>query len=196
MIIYQLTNTVNGKRYIGQTIHSLKSRLRQHKHVKHATYISKAIYKYGFDAFNVKVLLIVQDKEELDYYEQQLIGALNTLIPVGYNLRPGGQSPIGWNHTDEAKEKIRLAGQRPCADETKEKIRQKALGRKHTKEAKQKCAYWLGKKFTDAHKAKLGSGNRGKPRTEETKRRMSAAKRMWWKNRKRSIENGEEKITV
>lgn len=33
------------------------------------------------------------------------------------------KAATGWNHTDEAREKIRVAGRRPCSEETKQKIR-------------------------------------------------------------------------
>ena len=46
MIIYKITNNVNGKIYIGQTVRTLEERLSEHKRKK-VSLISKAFDKYG-----------------------------------------------------------------------------------------------------------------------------------------------------
>ena len=59
--IYKITNTVNGKAYIGQTIHDAeKTRIRDHfrSNGKGSQLIKDDIEKYGQDAFTYKILMM------------------------------------------------------------------------------------------------------------------------------------------
>lgn len=54
MIIYKVTNIINNKIYIGQTIHSLNIRKSQHERSHeygYKTAFSNAIKKYGKENF-------------------------------------------------------------------------------------------------------------------------------------------------
>lgn len=56
MIIYKVTNKINNKIYIGQTINSLEHRRKQHeKDCRRNKYYNNRFYnaliKYGFDNF-------------------------------------------------------------------------------------------------------------------------------------------------
>lgn len=109
MIVYLLTNTVNGKRYVGQTIGALRDRWV--KHVSTArlstdTVIAKAIRKYGPESFTVSVLATAKTLEELNRIECEQIALLGTVVPGGYNLCTGGR-----NHRPHplTLEKCRLA---------------------------------------------------------------------------------------
>ena len=48
MFVYLITNTINGKRYVGQTKRTLHERWWQHTHQKNCRYLSAAINKYGY----------------------------------------------------------------------------------------------------------------------------------------------------
>ena len=92
MIIYKLTNKVNGKVYIGQTVKSLDWRMKQHLskvNVGSNTYIHNAIRKYGWDNFDVEVVANASSKEELDYLEKYYIKQYDS-VNTGYNLSFGG----------------------------------------------------------------------------------------------------------
>lgn len=92
-VVYLITNTLNGKLYVGQTIQSLRTRI--HSHVHHARgkmLIGKAIEKYGESAFTVEILLESDSLEVLNTAESRLIAELGTLVPSGYNLRSGGSN--------------------------------------------------------------------------------------------------------
>ena len=57
--IYKITNTVNGKAYIGQTIHDAeKTRIRDHLNGtgNGSRLVRRAINKYGKDAFTYEIL--------------------------------------------------------------------------------------------------------------------------------------------
>jgi group I intron endonuclease len=64
--IYQIKNLINGKVYIGQS-KDIERRWEQHKYVKNATYISRAIKKYGVNNFEFTTL------EEIDEINNNLL---------------------------------------------------------------------------------------------------------------------------
>lgn len=133
MQIYKLTNSVNGKVYIGQTIRRLITRLNQHKKADSA--IGNAIRKYGLDNFTIEIVATAQSLDELNRLEQDMIANLNTRYPNGYNITPGGD-----NHqwTEELKARFsesrkgegnpRFGVRRPMLDSTKQKLREIRTG--------------------------------------------------------------------
>ncbi len=110
-IIYKITNKVNGKVYIGQTIDKsgFKGRYRRkgegiervyryHKSIKeqkgnYNVYLLRSIEKYGFEAFEViEEFDTAYSKEELDYLEIKYIKMFNCINPNGYNSASGGSN--------------------------------------------------------------------------------------------------------
>ena len=91
--IYQFTNNLNNKKYIGQS-KSIESRYKRHlaaaKSGAHSA-LYAAIRKYGIENFSFSV---VQEcsLEELNDLEKYYIRTYNTRVPNGYNIMPGGQS--------------------------------------------------------------------------------------------------------
>ena len=57
-VVYKLTNTVNGKYYIGQTQNSVEKRFRDHMYAKSA--IGDAIREYGKDKFTKEILAVCE----------------------------------------------------------------------------------------------------------------------------------------
>lgn len=94
MIIYKITNNINGKMYIGQTINSIKERLRCH--LKESSgYFPKALRKYGIENFTIEIIdSSAKTIDELNVLERKYIKQLNTLRPNGYNLQVGGLNKI------------------------------------------------------------------------------------------------------
>jgi group I intron endonuclease len=101
MLIYRITNKVNDKRYIGQTIQSLQRRFNQH--CKGKSVLSSAIRKYGKDNFIVEELAIAKSLEELNGLEKQYIIENNCIAPLGYNLQKGGNTAKA---TENTKKKL------------------------------------------------------------------------------------------
>lgn len=94
--IYKITNLVNGKIYIGQTINFRKRKASHRKilnNTEYKSYIKNAFKKYGKE--NFKFDIIVQgnfNKELLNELETHYIHLYNsTNHKVGYNLTKGGQ---------------------------------------------------------------------------------------------------------
>lgn len=92
MIIYKITNIINGKMYVGQTIHSLEKRFKDHCKKSKCRGIHSAIIKYGPSNFKVEVIETVDCLEKLNDREVFWIKELNTISPNGYNLCSGGNN--------------------------------------------------------------------------------------------------------
>lgn len=94
--IYKITNEVNGKIYVGQSI-NIKERWKQHEYKAfnqnekgYPSAIHAAFRKYGLENFSFEVVEECLPKE-LDEKEIYWIKELNTLAPSGYNMTTGGQ---------------------------------------------------------------------------------------------------------
>lgn len=127
--IYRITNQVNKKQYVGQTI-DLDSRWHHHRTKKNSNcrYLKYAFAKYGMDNFVFELICICFD-DDMNAYEEQYIEMCKTLVPNGYNLRKGGNSG---RHHEETKRKISMAlkGNRNGV------VNVGMLGKHHTAESK------------------------------------------------------------
>ena len=87
--VYLVTNTVNGKQYVGKTIWPINTRWNCHVSSAkvHDTCLYRAIRKYGRDSFSLSVLEEVSSEEELNEAEKRWIVELTTRVPNGYNRR-------------------------------------------------------------------------------------------------------------
>jgi group I intron endonuclease len=93
MIIYKLTNKINGLSYIGQTIKNLNQRISQHL-IPKKNYISNAIKKYGIESFDISIIDQAENQDILNEKEEYWISYYNTVCPHGYNLTYGGNQSI------------------------------------------------------------------------------------------------------
>ena len=84
--VYRLTNIVNNKKYIGETVNFTR-RMSEHKRRKKYSPLGKAIQKYGWNAFKPEIVIDGITEEDLRNLEDYYIDAENTLIPNGYNVR-------------------------------------------------------------------------------------------------------------
>lgn len=87
MIIYKITNKVNGKFYIGKTIKSAEERFQKHRynHQNQNTHLYKSMRKHGFDHFNIEVIEEVDG--DINERECYWIEHLNP----HYNMTSGGE---------------------------------------------------------------------------------------------------------
>lgn len=92
--IYVITNKINGKQYVGQTVHPDK-RWWEHRNRAETHYddypIHLAISKYGENNFSFDILEWTEDYDER---EKQLICELGTISPSGYNIATGGGNNV------------------------------------------------------------------------------------------------------
>lgn len=94
--VYKLTNTVNGKAYVGKSV-DIYNRWAVHKSAsvhlgpeKGCRLLNNAVRKHGWEMFR-KELLWVGPKDELSAAEVRLIAQHRTLKPFGYNITKGGE---------------------------------------------------------------------------------------------------------
>lgn len=190
-IIYKITNLINGKIYIGQTINErgFDGRYKYNgvdiervynyfnQNRKANKHFMNAIKKYGFESFMVnKIFDIAFSKEELDIREDVYINLFNS-INNGYNNRGGGTKGRLSNETKNKLRLINLGENHPMygkhwSDEVKLHMRLGKLGFKHTEETKEKMKSNhidfkgennpnYGKNLSDNSKNKIGFANKG-----------------------------------
>lgn len=112
--IYKITNIINGKSYIGQSLY-LKKRIRRHlsyKSHKDNLALYKAFDKYGVDKFTIEILETIDTKKcdniksELDRLEIFYIMKYDS-YNSGYNQTIGGDAGItGYKFTKEQRDKV------------------------------------------------------------------------------------------
>lgn len=101
--IYLITNSVNGRQYVGQTIRDIQSRMVNHKSTsKKRKYKNEYLYSdvqtYGWDIFIVSEVekicceTLEELKKTLDNQEIFYIDKYNCIYPNGYNILTGGIS--------------------------------------------------------------------------------------------------------
>jgi group I intron endonuclease len=104
--IYKITNKNNGKIYIGQSI-DLKRRKQEYKRSGGSrgfnSVIKKAILKHSWDNFDFEILVYAEGKDYLNLLECNMIKHYNSLLPNGYNARPGGNDSF---FTEETRKKM------------------------------------------------------------------------------------------
>lgn len=101
--IYKLTNRINGKVYVGQTIQTLPKRWSKYKNLKchDQPKLLRALVKYGWDAFTKEIIEECL-QSELNCREVKWIKHFDS-VNTGYNLTCGGDVPI---HSKETLAKM------------------------------------------------------------------------------------------
>ena len=147
-VIYKITNTLNGKLYVGKTTTPLNQRMASHRCAD--TVIGKAIRKHGWENFNVEVLEECETPEQLNEREIFWIAYFNCKFPNGYNLTDGGEGGGSKIYTPERNAKISAANS----------------GENH---------HMFGKHHTAETCAKISASNMGRIISEDTKAKLALA---------------------
>ena len=161
--IYEIVNTVNGKRYIGSAKNFSRrwgTHRRELKGAKHGnSKLQRAWNKYGEAAFKFLPILVCQ-KSMLLFYEQQLLDK----VKPEYNIALSVSAPMtGMKHTAAAIAKIAAAA----------KGNTYSLGNKASPETRARLSKAKkGVLKSEEHKAKIGNAHRGKTVPEHVRTRM------------------------
>lgn len=191
MHIYKMTNTINDKVYIGQSI-NVKSRfirhkyeLRNNKHIN--SHLQNSFKFYGENSFTSEIIDEATSLKELNIKEKYWIEYYKSNDPkFGYNMTSGGHKDF--IITEETRKKMSNSHRgkkynRICkqfSEETKQKMSESAKGRKLSEETKRKISIAnKGHKHSEDAKQKMGEANKnnqyclGIIRSEATKQKLS-----------------------
>jgi group I intron endonuclease len=155
MIIYKVTNKVNGKCYVGKTVRALERRKSIHlscaRNTSYSLPFYRAIRKYGANSFVWEVVdNTCKTDDELNEMEILCIKKYRShKTENGYNISLGGSGGDNFtNHPDKERIRRKLrerwsGGKHPWIGrnhtvKSREKIRRKAIGRKVSKETRRK----------------------------------------------------------
>lgn len=160
--IYLVTNNLNGKQYVGQTINS-------HLPIGHGRILKSAYKLHGKDNFTYEPICKgITNRASLNAIERFWISVVGTVVPNGYNIDLGGSEGSTW--TDERRKAVSIA-------RTGKKLN-RPLGSKSGAK---------GKKWSEENKLKLSealkgriSPNIGRKASEETKAKMTASQKAHW----------------
>lgn len=107
-VVYRITNTLNGKFYIGVTTQSLASRFSQHMSCSRTKpiqgHFQRAIRKHGREAF------IIEELAKFETGNDGLAAEMHFILEFKphYNSTAGGEGVSGYKLTAEAKARISL----------------------------------------------------------------------------------------
>ena len=171
--IYMITNTVNGKAYIGISVHEPETgRIKDHLSGNGNRAIANAVKKYGRDAFTYELLEENVFPTLLPDLEVAYIKQFNTVAPNGYNLTTGGEGEMP---SEETRQKMSESSKRRY-----EKYPPPMLGKTHSKETNLRISENL-KNNPLAHEAQIKAteaaaiANKGKNRPKEVCEKMRQA---------------------
>jgi hypothetical protein len=177
--VYVTTNTVNGKKYIGQKMY----RKDYQYYLGSGALISKAIKKYGRENFKREIVAFAESAEELNILETEYIKNCNAVNDEKYyNLSLGGdcgKPALGYHRNQELRDKQRIAMSgdknynygKHFSVETRRKLSEShrglctwSKGKIPSEETKKRISeskkgeknYWFGKKHTEEWKIKKG----------------------------------------
>lgn len=214
--IYKVTNKVNGKCYVGQTVNSFQRRysgdIAQNTSSQH---LKNAIKYYGIENFDIaEEFDTAYSKDELDEKERFYIGKFRcTNRKYGYNSKDGGANG---KPNAETRRKLSEAHKGYVMPESQKKRISKSLkgeksiwhGKAKPKEVREKISASLmgkmvgeknpnyGKSLSDETKTKLSRALKGRVISEETKRKMSESKKnvKFSESHRRHISEGRKGI--
>lgn len=159
MLIYKITNKVNGKVYIGQTTKTLEHRKEGHLQAARNglnRHLYNAIRKYGEDNFVFEKICTASSRSELNYLEAKYILEYDS-VRNGYNMGYGGDNNVMFSNkvktkhdaimrSDDVRLKISASMKEyrknnPFTPEHRRKISEKMKGNHHS----------AGQKISQAH---------------------------------------------
>ena len=135
MYIYKITNQINDKIYVGQTIRPIQQRFA--RHINDAvnnvidTHFARAIRKYGPENFAIELIDVAETQSELNEKEQLWIHKLNATNPqYGYNETDAIFKCGGNTYQSKTDKELAIIG---------EKLRKSKLGKDNPHSRAVKC---------------------------------------------------------
>lgn len=163
--IYKITNTVNGRFYIGSSVDTAR-RWKEHnwdlyKNNHDNAKLQASFNKYGINNFKFEIVEEVTNKETLLSVEQKWLDKSGCLDrSIGFNIAPlavGGSGPKSLEARIKSSEKQKG---KPKSEEHKLKLKEIAKHRVLSEETRRK----------------ISEGNKGKKRSPETREKIRLAR--------------------
>lgn len=194
--IYEIVNTVNGRRYIGSAV-DFKRRWKTHKRLlakgkHHSIHLQRAWDEDGVANFKFAPLMTEPYFGDLIWWEQRFLDALRP----EYNISLAASAPMkGRKHSPKAKDKMSRSGKgKPKSPSHCAAISVGQRGRKMSEIARKALREAnVGRALSDEHKDKLRVWNTGKVMSPDAIER-SASKRRGVKRGPQSAELIEKRI--
>lgn len=177
IIIYIITNTINEKVYIGQTIKPIEKRFQEHcQKSSQCIKIRNAIQKYGKENFSIKKIVSCYNRMSANTVETFWISVYDS-VDNGYNIvkiaNSFGSINTGRKASEESKKKMsELRLGKPASEISKKKISLANTGK--PSHAKNKTWKMVDGKRTYFDKSlNLKNTPSGWTHTEESKKKIS-----------------------
>ncbi len=192
--IYEITNNLDGRTYIGQRHCPLDKTPETDKYMGSGTGITKDEKLLGIENFSKRIIAICHTDEILNILEIEYIALYKSIGKAEYNKAKGGKTAAGFKHTDEWKslmskkfkgrnvseeQKIKISKTLKKfykSEEGKRAIKETALKNSNNVEWKRKLSNFMIE-FYKTEEGKAFLDRKRKPRSEETKRKMSESLR-------------------
>ena len=182
--VYGITNKIDGKRYVGQTIKKISYRFNEHARANSP--LGEAMRQYGRENFELVELEKCYSFEELNEAEKKWIKEWDCKEPNGYNRTDGGDGVL--NPVKGTREKMAKASTgnqyalgRKHTEEEIERIRNSNLGKKRTPETCENVRKAkLGTKLSQSTKDNMSKSRKGKKFTQEHKDNLSKSRLAYW----------------
>jgi len=193
--IYQTTNILTGKIYIGMH----KSYDLSDGYLGSGKLLKRAINKYGEENFKLEILCYCSDSESLSKLEAEILTLefVDTNKEILYNISSGG-----WGGSNRGKS---MSVEHRAAISLSHKLKHKNDKEWHSKrflessllhrgktvksetKEKQRNSH-LGKKFSDSHLKSLSEWQKCSKKSEDHKRKIGESRKRSWEE-KRKITN-------
>lgn len=199
--VYQIKNSVNGKRYIGSTV-TVPKRLRTHRWAlnnerHHCVYLQRAWNKYGEACFKFDLIEEVSSRDDLidreqvwldRYSKEQLYNSRLDAVIAGKELTEGTRLAIS-----------RANKGRKVSVETRAKMAAAKKGKPQSSEAiKKRSGALKGRSLTEKHRRKISEANKGRTFSVETRKRMSEGSKghIPWNKGKKGAYSEEARVRM
>ena len=192
--VYEVTNNINGRKYIGKR--SCKCPIEKDLYFGSGIAIKEALKKYGVDNFTKEIIKTFDTSKEAFEYEEYLISKFDCVTDIKYyNMAKGGIGGIGtlegktelekWEIYNRMRNTLKgkMAGKNnpmygrrgkdnpkygiPLTEQQKENVRNALKGKPFTEEHKENIRKSrIGMKLSEQHKINIGLGVKGKLKGE------------------------------
>ncbi len=180
--IYQITNLVSDKVYVGQTVCPIEKRFAQH--INNAlrgnkSFLYDAIRKYGAVNFSLTLLERCFSSEEMNGYEIKYIEQYGS-FRRGYNMTLGGRGTPGHeasNPWNKGKKGVQVAWNKgkKMGQNFRDKCSKAKMGHKPwNKGLPKEMQPNYGKTFSNERRKNISESQRGRTLSEEQKENLRA----------------------